>query len=249
MPFMGRTNYFYSAGDDYARFRPGYQPALGAWLSSCCGTHSLALDVATGSGQAACIVAPHFDRVLACDASLAQIVAATAPAHVAFAIARAESLPVPDAVVDLLTVAQAMHWFDQQAFHAEVRRVLRPGGVIAAWTYNLLEVDPAVDALVHGLYRDVLRDDWPAERRHVENGYADLPFPYVRMAAPAFVMQAQWDARQLLGYLQTWSAVRRYRARTGSDPVAVVAAALRESFGGGTRTVRWPLALHVGRRK
>lgn len=244
---MGRTNYFYTAGDEYARFRPGYEPALGAWLASCCDMHALALDVATGSGQAACIVAPHFGRVLACDASLAQIAAARAPANVAFVIARAEALPAPDAGVDLLTVAQAMHWFDQQAFHAEVRRVLRPGGIIAAWTYNLLDVDPLVNALVHGLYRDVLRDDWPAERRHVENGYADLPFPYTRIAAPVFAMQAQWDARQLLGYLQTWSAVRQYRTRTGSDPVAVIADALCDAFGDGTRTVRWPLALQVGR--
>lgn len=241
-------DHFSALAEGYARHRPGYPAALFDWLAARAPGRALAWDCATGSGQAALGLAGHFDRVVATDASADQLRRAAAHPRVHYAAAAAEAAPLAGGALDLLTVAQAAHWFDLDRFYAEARRVLRPGGVLALWTYDLLAIDPAVDAVFGRFYRDAVGPWWPPERRHVESGYRELPFPFPELAPPALEMTAEWRLADLLGYLGTWSAVKRCREATGRDPLAGVAGPLGEAWGEPEtpRPVRWPLHLRVG---
>ena len=149
-----------------------------------------------------------------------------------------------------MTVAQALHWFEHPAFFAEAARVLKPGGVLAVWCYEVFETTPALDAVVSHFYHDVVGRYWPPERRWIETGYADLVLPLPRLEAPAFEMALSWALDELVGYLGTWSATQRYRADRGSDPIPVVRAELAAVWGDAAteRCVRWPLRVHACRR-
>ena len=234
----------------YAAHRPTYPPALFDWLAGVAPGRALAWDVATGNGQAALALAQHFDRVVATDASPQQIAQAPAHPRVAWHVEPAERSRLAPQSVDLVTVAQALHWFDVPAFHAEVARVLRPGGVVAAWCYAVHSVTPAVDAVVGHLYTDLTGPCWPPERALLEDGYRTLPWPWQPVAPmPGWELVVSWRLAELVGYLETWSGVQRYRAAHGHDPVARVAAELAAAWGAPetVRQVRWPLHVRVGR--
>jgi len=242
-------DHFSPHADRYAQARPTYPAALFDWLASQCDHHALAWDAGCGNGQAACDLAARFARVVATDPSAAQIAAAAPHAGVEYRVEPAEQPSLDDASVDLVTVAQAMHWFEPGAFHSAVHRVLRPGGVIAAWSYGLCHVDAAVDAVFMRLYDDVLGPFWPPERVHVESGYRNLPFPYEPLHAPAFVLLQSWTLPQYLDYLRSWSASQRYQRANGEDSISLMAEAFAAAWGEPTtpRDVRWPLAMRAGR--
>lgn len=246
---MSFKDHFSGHADDYTRYRPTYPAALFAWLAQQAPAHALAWDCATGNGQAALGLVAHFDAVVATDASANQITSATAHPRVRYAVAPAEDSGIAAHSVDLITVGQALHWFDFPAFYAEAARVLKPGGVLAAWSYGLMQVSPAVDAAVWRLYEPIVGPCWPPERRYVEEQYRTLPFPLNEIAAPAFAMEAEWTLAQLTGYLGTWSAVQRYRQERGADPLALIADELAAAWGEAEalRHVRWPLFMRVGR--
>ncbi len=241
-------DHFSRQSEAYRRFRPGYPAELFEWLASVAPAPGLALDVASGSGQAAIALAGHFDRVVATEPSAAQLAQAPAHPRVEYRPEAAESISVAAGSVDLLVAAQAAHWFDWAAFVREAMRVLRPGGVLAFWTYGNCHVTPAIDRLVADFSRDVVGPYWPRERRHVDEGYRHLIVPLPSLDPPAFEMSTEWDAPAMLGYLDTWSAVRRCRARTGRDPLALLAAPLAHAWGAGRRRVRWPLVVRAHRR-
>jgi SAM-dependent methyltransferase len=247
---MSFKDHFSGHASDYARYRPLYPEALFQFLASAVPGHALAWDCGTGSGQAALALAGHFTRVIATDPSDAQM--ANAPSHARVEYVHTECrLPgVNAAAVDLVSVAQALHWFDLEAFYAEVRRVLRPEGVIAAWCYSLPRVSPAMDPLLRRYHQEVIGPYWPPERRAVDTGYADLSFPFKESTAPEFSIQADWPLDELTGYLGTWSSSKCYREARGSDPIAVVYTAFCEAWGDPSikRTVTWPIHLRVGRR-
>lgn len=246
----GFTDHFAPVATDYQRHRPSYPPALFTWLAQEAPHHDLTWDCACGTGQAAGALAGHFRRVLATDASEAQIRAAQEIPGVAFEVAPAESCPADDGSVALVTVAQALHWFNGQAFHRELGRVLSPGGLLAAWSYGRLETGtPALDALLHRFHDQSLAPWWPPERRHVINGYRDLTLPFEPLQTPDFAMQCHWNLPQLMGYLGTWSAVARCREATGQDPLQALAPALAAAWGDAAtpRPVSWPLTLRVQR--
>lgn len=247
---MAFKDHFSGHAGGYAEARPTYPEALFDWLAARCDRHELAWDAGCGNGQASLALAHRFRRVHASDPSAPQIAAAPADARVAWRVEPAEQCSLPDACADLVTVAQAYHWFDHARFCGEVRRVLRPEGVVALWTYGLSRVDPAVDAVFARLYDDVLGPYWPPERRHVENGYRELPFPFEELAAPRFEMRLDWTLAQYLAYLRSWSASQRHLQRTGRDAVADAAEAMARAWGdpGLARPVAWPLSLRVGRR-
>lgn len=233
---------------DYARFRPCYPAALFAWLAQVAPGHDLAWDCATGNGQAAVALAAHFAQVVATDASAQQIAQAEVHPRVRYAVAPADASDLTDGSADLVTVAQALHWFDLERFYTEVGRVLRPGGVLAVWSYGLFECLPAVDAQVCHLYGEIVGSYWPMERQLVEDGYRSLPFPFEELSAPGFSMTAEWSLAQVRGYLNTWSAVQRYRRDRGEDPLAAIDVPLRAAWGDApVRVIRWPLHLRVGR--
>jgi ubiquinone/menaquinone biosynthesis C-methylase UbiE len=241
-------DHFSRVADAYAEFRPTQPDALVGWLVTLSPRRALAWDCATGSGQAARAVAEHFARVIATDASASQLVHAAPHARVEYRVAPAEESGLDAGTVDLVTVAQALHWFDLDAFYREVRRVLAPGGVLVAWSYMSPHVvdDAALDTLLHACMHQTLGAYWPRERQYVEDGYRTIPFPFDEVTAPPFDLVVQWTLDQLAGYMRTWSATTRYVDARGGDPIADFETAARERWGGGTRTVRWEYAVRAG---
>lgn len=246
---MTFNDHFSTQANDYAKYRPNYPEALFAYLATLVPEHQLAWDCGTGNGQAAFSLAPYFARVIATDPSAKQIANATPHAQIDYRIAPGERTEIASRSVDLITVAQALHWFEHEKFYAEVRRVLKPSGVLAVWCYTLLEGEPGVDAVLNEFYHDIVGPYWPPERKLLENNYADIPFPFARLAAPRFYMETQWRLEDLLGYLGTWSSVQRYLAQNGSDPRELIHARLSEAWGEGStlKSIRWPVHLKVGR--
>ncbi|HLS84584.1 MAG TPA: class I SAM-dependent methyltransferase [Arenimonas sp.] len=243
-------DHFSAHAAQYAQARPTYPAALFDWLAAQCPRRELAWDAGCGNGQASLALAGHFQRVHASDPSATQIAAAPAEARITWRVEAAERCSLPDHSADLVTVAQAYHWFEHARFAREALRVLRPGGLVAVWCYGLSEVDAAVDAVYQRLYVDTLDAYWPPERRHIESGYRELPFPFDEISErPHLYMRHDWTLGQYLAYLGSWSASRRYQQATGRDPVAEHAPAFAEAWGDPERRrpVRWPLTLRAGR--
>ena len=243
-------DYFSSQSGNYSAYRPQYPPELFSYLASISRAHDQVWDCATGTGQSAVMLAKHFKRVIATDASREQIDNASLHQNVDYRVASAEHSGIDHNSIDLIAVSQALHWFDIDAFASEANRVLRKNGVLAAWTYNLLSVHPSVDALVSDLYQTTLGPYWPKERLIVEREYRDIQFDFDVLKAPAFVMTARWDLSQLLGYLNTWSATRRYEGAKGVNPVAQISDQLACAWGDHAlkRVVSWPLTIKIWRK-
>ncbi len=245
---MSFKDHFSRQAEAYRRFRPGYPAALFEFIASRVPDRRLAVDCATGNGQAAVELAGHFDAVLAVDGSPSQLDRAEPHARVHYAVALAERLPVRDRSVSLVAAAQAAHWFDFDRFHAECRRVLAPGGVLAVWTYEKFRVDAEVDAVVDRFYTEAVGRYWPPERRHVEQGYRTLPFPWCEDPAPDFGIETDWDLETVMGYLATWSAVQRCKDQLGRDPLTELWPRLAAVWPcGGPRRLHWPIHLRIGR--
>lgn len=243
------ADHFSRQSGAYTRFRPRYPAALFAHLASLPAARQAAWDCGTGNGQAAVDLAGFFARVVATDPSANQVAHAVPNARVEYVVAAAEACPIESCSIDLVTVAQALHWFDFDRFYAEVRRVGRAGSVLAAWSYGLAVVTPAIDQIVGRLYDEILGEYWPPERKLVEQRYETIEFPFDEIASPEFAMTTEWALADLLGYLGTWSSTQRYIERHESDPVALVEAELGRAWGAAetTRVVRWPLIMRVGR--
>jgi SAM-dependent methyltransferase len=243
-------DHFSSVAKDYAAFRPQYPAALFDWLASVCLRQEVAWDCACGSGQASGSLASHFGRVVGTDASSTQVAAAKATETTRFVVAASEQAPLADNTVDLVAVAAALHWFVGQTFFAEVRRVVRPGGVFAAWSYGMPNVDSDdVDSVVSGFINGLLGPYWPPEIRKVLDGYASITLPFEELQAPAFELQVEWPLDRFLGFARTWSAVGRYLEERGEDPVSKLAGELEELWGSSDDPlpVSYRLDLRVGR--
>lgn len=240
--FSGHANIYHEA-------RPTYPVALFDWLATQTPARDLVWDAGCGNGQASVALADHFKHVFATDPSAKQVENAQARANVEYRVEPAEQGSLADASVDLVTVAQALHWFDHASFYSQVRRVLKPRGVFAAWSYADCRVDAMIDAVKNHLYVDLTGPYWPPERAYVDSGYRTLPFPFEEIAAPAFEMQARWTLAQFLAYLRSWSATQRYLKAKGVDPVDEVEADLARAWGDPfvPRIVRWDFHLRCGR--
>jgi SAM-dependent methyltransferase len=244
---MTFKDHFSRQAADYAKFRPGYPQKLFEYLGSIAPSRGLAWDCATGNGQAAVGLAAAFDRVIATDASEKQIANAKLHDCVEYRVAPAESSGIKSGTVDLIMVAQALHWFDLDRFYAEARRTLKPNGVLAASAYNLLQITPAIDEVVNRYYYEVVGPFWPPERALVEK-FEELPFPFSGIQAPSFEMLVQWNMEHLVGYLRSWSATHRFIAANRRDPLEEIAAELGAAWGDTkqSRRVIWPLTFRVG---
>ncbi len=244
----GFQDHFSSQAGEYARFRPRYPEALFGTLAALAPGQALAWDCGTGNGQAAVALAAHFATVVASDPSREQIGHARPHPRVFYRVGPAEQPPPEARDADLVTAAQALHWFEHERFYPALARVLRPGGLFAAWGYGLMQVTPAVDALVQDFYANTVGPYWPPGRRHLEREYRSLPFPLAELAIPPFRMTVEWSLDSLLGYLDTWSATRRYQAARGVHPVPQLRPQLAAAWGDvATRVVSWPLFVRAGR--
>ena len=243
---MTFKDHFSRQAADYARFRPGYPQELFDYLASIAPNRQLAWDCGTGNGQAAVALASVFDCVIATDASEKQISNAQPHERVQYRVAPAENSGIESETLDLIMVAQALHWFDLYCFYAEAGRVLKPDGVFAASAYNLLHIDPAIDKVVNRYYFEVVGPFWPPERKLVEE-FADLPFPFHEIDPLKFEMTTSWDLEHLVGYLRTWSSTQRFIAAKGSDPLEKINDELRNAWDDPQqmRKVVWPLTLRV----
>ena len=242
-------DYFSVVSSSYTRYRPTYPAELFDYLADAAPHRRLAWDCATGGGQAAVRLAARFEQVLATDASPEQIQHGLEHERVRYSVAPAHRSGIEGGSVDLVTVAQALHWLPFDSFYDEVRRVLKPGGVIAVWAYDLTRITPEIDRLVRHLAHDIIGDCWPPERVFVNEGFRTIPFPFTELSPPDFSMTATWNLDRFLGYLATWSAVSRYEERNGTDPIALIDADLRRAWGdpASPRRLTWPLYLRAGK--
>ena len=244
------VDHFGNVAANYSLHRPSYPSALFDWIASECPSHDTAWDCGAGNGQASLALAAHFDHVFATDMSATQIANAKAHPRIKYRVALAEASELPSSCADLVTIAQALHWFDLEKFYGEVRRVMKPTGLIAAWTYGMVVItnDEANECLQH-FYHHVIGPYWPSERHHVETGYRELHFPFERINTPNVSMQVEWNASQLTGYLRSWSATARYHEATGIDPVKELSHQLIDSLDAPSQLIKvyWPLSILAGR--
>lgn len=244
------ADHFSGHAREYAQLRPRYSGAMFDYLASLAPARDLAWDCGTGNGQAALALAERFLSVVATDASAEQIRHAFRHERIEYRVEPAEATSVDDRSVDLVTVGTAAHWFDFDRFYMEIRRVAKPGGVLAVWTYHFPHsLGRDVDRAVERFYHETLRGFWPAEIRHLEEHYRTLPFPFDEIEPPAFTMEADWTLDDLMGFMSSWSASRRYREHHGRDPVVEVGDELRAAWGRADtpRRISWPLHFRIGR--
>lgn len=242
---------FSTQADLYARYRPRYPQELFDHLLHYVPDKTNAWDCATGNGQAAVQLAAVFQRVEATDISAAQLSNAVLRANVHYQVSPAEHTPFPDNHFDLITVATAYHWFNWEAFRAEAIRVAKPGAVLAAWAYNLVQANSdAINRVLHWFYFEVVYTYWDKERRYVEQSYQTVAFNYATLPEKHFFIECNWTKNDLLGYVATWSSVENYRKQNGTSPLPMLEAELQKAWPGEeTCRFRFPLFLKLGRIK
>jgi len=247
---MNNAQTFSKDSDQYAKHRPQYPDELFAYLSEISPGHDSAWDCATGNGQAAVSCARYFSHVEATDISGEQLQHGIPHPKVTYSICPAENTPFANQSFDLVTVATAVHWFDQEQFHREVERVLKLRGVLAVWTYGYFEIEPEIDAVIRTELLDPIDRFWASGNRKVLNGYRDLALPFEEIDTPTFIMRMEWTVTQFLAYMRTWSAVKRYIAELGTEPVDGFETKLKSLWGEPEKTklVKMPLFLRVSRK-
>ncbi len=240
-------DYFSENSEEYSRFRPKYPIELFSYLSSVSKQHLKAWDCATGTGQSATSLSDYFSTVIATDASKTQIINAEKKQNITYQVATAENSNIQENSIDLITVAQALHWFNIDAFSKEANRVLKDKGIISVWAYNLLSVQDDIDETINYLYNTVLWEYWTKERIMVENGYKNVQLSFKEIEAPVFSISTEWNLSQLIGYLCTWSATRNYQKKLGINPVEEIHDKISKMWGSPEKvlSVRWPLSIRL----
>ncbi len=233
---------------DYADFRPKYPAELVKYISRLVKYRGVVWDCGCGNGQLSLPLAQEFQLVLASDISAEQV--AQAPGHkgILYTIQPAEQTDFPDAFFDMVVVGQAIHWFNHDAFYREAKRVMGPQAVIVAIGYGLMRVSPEVDAVLDYFYQHITGPYWEPERRYIDDAYQTLPFPFEPIEVPAFEMPCDWTFAQMMGFLNTWSAVKKYEAANGVNPLSLVADDFEKAWGGEeSMQVVFPLFVRAGR--
>jgi ubiquinone/menaquinone biosynthesis C-methylase UbiE len=239
------TDYFSKQSAKYAKFRPGYPQELFDFLTKQVVSKNLVWDCGTGSGQAAVSLANLFTKVIATDASAEQIKHARERPNIEYKVALADASGLKNASVDLITVANAVHWFDIPKFFGEAKRVLKPNGVIAIWCYNFCVVDSDLKAFMQ-LFYEKIKPFWAEPVKLAWNEYKDIEFPFREIKSPQFSLEKQISLDECLGYYSTWSSVQAYKENCDEDPILDLKQKL-EPIWGAERLVRWPLYLRVGK--
>ena len=231
----------------YASFRPTYPSALYDFILKQVKTPGVAWDCACGNGQVAQDLAGRFGKVFATDQSQNQIDNAVRKDNITYSVCPAEKTSFEDQQFDLITVGQAIHWFDIPLFFDEVRRVAKPGAVVAVWGYSLLSIDQGIDLIMDHFYTSVIGPYWDKERKLVDERYRTIEFPFTRIDVPPFDFSFQWDLDEVQGYLNTWSAVRKYVKQNQSNPVDALIDKIRPLWGTESKKVSFPLFVRMGK--
>jgi SAM-dependent methyltransferase len=240
---------FSKQSKEYALFRPQYPGALFDYLISLAKDRKLAWDCGTGNGQVAVALANYFEKVMATDISENQIKNAFQKANITYSIQRAEHTSFHSDSFDLITVAQAIHWFDFSAFYKEVNRTLKSNGIIAVTGYHLARVSPEIDIIVDYFYSEILDGYWDKERNYIDEYYRTIPFPFPEIEAPEISMTSEWNFETLIGFLNTWSAVQHYIQKNHKNPVDIIYEGLKSNWGNDEKkTVSFPLFMRMGRK-
>lgn len=244
------ADHFSATAADYATFRPVYPDALFAWLAGLMPAHDLAWDCGCGTGQASIGLTSCFKKVYATDPSSSQIAAAFYHDRIEYRVTSEDNSGLADQTADLITVAQALHWFRLDAFNAEVRRVIKPDGIVAVWCYGKLMIrqHDDIQLLLDNYYYNTIWPYWPAERRHVDTAYSDLDLEIEALESPDFSMQADLSVPELMGYISTWSATRHYIQARRHDPVPELAQGILAMLDEPDQKIRvnWPLTVIAG---
>ena len=235
----------------YSKYRPHYPEELFKYISSLVQCNDLAWDCASGSGQAAQGIAPYFKNVIASDASAKQIENALEGKNIVYKVFPAEKTELESDSVDLITIAQALHWLKIHKFFMESKRVLKPEGIIAVWFYQLPVIKPPIDKIIRRFYQKILGKYWRSERQMIDNGYSGIPFLFQKLYSPKFKMTSNWCYKDLMGYLSTWSAVQRYKKDKRKDPLKLIYKEIAEEFTSGDQYIEidWPLTVWIGKNQ
>jgi SAM-dependent methyltransferase len=241
-------DHFSTHATDYARYRPTYPPALFETIANVAPSREVAWDVGCGNGQASIALAKYFDNIEASDASPQQIAAATKHPRVRYHVSPAETTFLAPHSVDAILIAQALHWFDFEGFYAVVHEVAKPNAIIVAAMYDLAQITPDIDHLIHLFYRGDIEPYWPGDRRHIDTQYRSVPWPFDPVTLMIPPMTKRWSLDDLIGYLGTWSAVKRYMADGHSDPLPGLRRQLQPLWGDASiRDIQWTLHMLAGR--
>ena len=240
---------FSNQSEEYARFRPAYPQEVYSFLRTLLSSRGNAWDVGTGNGQVAIELSRFFDQVYATDISQTQLDQAARKDNVFYSLQAAEKTNFQDGIFDLCMVAQAIHWFDCEAFYLEVNRTARGKALIVVMGYGLIRINPALDNVIDYFYTEIIGPYWDKERKYVDEGYKTIPFPFKEISVPDFKMFYHWTFQHLMGYLSTWSAVKHFQRENGKNPLDIVYKDLNEKWGGEkTKKVSFPFFLRVGTR-
>jgi len=241
-------DHFSTQSSDYVKYRPTYPEKLFDWLAAKAASTDTAWDCACGSGQATLYLATRFKQVVGSDLSRSQLNCAPHRPNIEWRVAHAEDSGLEGNSVDLITVAQALHWFDLRSFWQEVRRVGKYNGLIAVWSYGVFEIgNLEVKNVCNKFYDETVGPYWPPERKIVEAGYGSLDFPFQEIQSPSYKIEVSWNLDQLIGYFSSWSATTRYKVATGNDPLPALREQLAAYLGHERVDLHWPISLRVGR--
>jgi SAM-dependent methyltransferase len=245
---MSFKDYFSTQSVDYAKYRPDYPKELFDFIIAHTRNRHLAWDCATGNGQVAIALSPYFDQVIATDASEKQIKAAIPNKRVNYKVAPAEDSSLLDSSVDLITVGQAIHWFDFDVFYKEAKRVAAPDALLVIFGYGSHTVNEAVDEVNAWFYDTLLGSYWPKERKYIDEEYRTVPFPFTEITAPKLAIEKHMNVYELMGYLGTWSSTQQYIKANGQNPLELLEADLIKAWGDPleVKKVSWPLYIKAG---
>ncbi|MCE1252559.1 MAG: class I SAM-dependent methyltransferase [Anaerolineae bacterium] len=237
--------------DQYARYRPLYPPELIKYLAGLVPPAATVWDCATGNGQAAALSTVYFNQIIASDISLAQLHQAHRHPSIIYCVTSAENPAFSNINFDLIMVAQALHWFNLEHFYTAVHRLLNPGGFLAVWGYDFFKIDSNIDVLFDACLLKKIDPFWSAGNRILQAAYRPIPFPFDEISnLPVFEISLDWNLTQLLAYLSTWSAVKRYQAETGKDPLEQVKAEVKSVWPEAeVKRVTMPIFMRVGKQR
>ncbi len=243
------AGHFSEVAGAYAQHRPSYPAQLARTLAELAPARRRALDVGCGSGQFSILLAPHFESVTATDVSAQQLARAPHHARVHYRCEAAESMSGEPNSMDLISAAQCAHWFDLPGFYREVRRIAVTDAVVALISYGVMDLEGEVGERFTQFYWSQVHEFWPAQRHHVESGYAEIEFPFTEVTIAPSCIEREWNLQQLLGYVRTWTATRQAQKSGAAKLVTAFEDDMNRLWGDAlhSRRVRWPIAVRAGR--